>query len=313
MDQKKLFIIGCPRSGTTWCQLLLSQHSAVATAPETQIFAYYLVHFQNQWRHEHESEGNTLQGRAGLSRLLSSEEFEELCRMNAQSVLDRITALNPDSTVTAEKSPKHALQADFIQRLFPDAYFLNVIRDPRDTVASLLAAGRSWGKGWAPKNAIGAARMWRDHVESARRVDNSTGRYREVRYESLRRDAVGELEEILCWLEIPKPAEECRAMVNSCELNKLQTGAIGKEMPIPGNRSPRGFFRNGTVGGWRDDLTAEEVRVIEYLCGPTMRETGYETMGPQSSRPPLRISLHDGLQRIRESIDWQLEKLLYRI
>jgi hypothetical protein len=311
--RKKLFVVGCPRSGTTWVQLLLSQHPAVVTAPETQIFAYYLVHFQRQWRLEHEGPGSTLQGRAGLSRLLSETDFEELCRLTAQAVLDRIAARNPDASVIVEKSPKHALMADFIHRIFPDAYFLNVIRDPRDASASLMAAGRSWGAGWAPKSAIPAARMWRDHVESARRVRPKTERYREVFYERLQEDPAEGLRGILEWLGIARTPEECEQMVRACEFEKLQKTAPGKEMPLPGGKSPKGFFRKGKVGGWRDELPAGDVRVIEHICADLMAECGYEPANPPPARAPLRVPVHDAIQRVRESIDWQLEKLLYRV
>ncbi|HEY0304235.1 MAG TPA: sulfotransferase, partial [Longimicrobiales bacterium] len=124
-NAKKLFIVGCPRSGTTWMQLLLAQHPSIATAPETQIFAYYLEPMRKQWAQERAGAGRN--GSAGLSRLLSDAEFEELCRTSAEFVLEKIRQRNPAAAVVAEKSPKHALQADFIQRLFPDAYFLHVV------------------------------------------------------------------------------------------------------------------------------------------------------------------------------------------
>lgn len=310
--QKKLFIVGCPRSGTTWVQLLLSQHPGVATAPETQIFSYYLVHFLNQWRHEHEGPGSVEQGGAGLSRLLSEEEFVALCRTCAEVVLDKIASRNPGASVVAEKSPKHALLADFIHRVFPDAYFLHVIRDPRDTGASLLAAGRSWGRGWAPKNAVNAARMWNDHFRNARRVADRTDRYQEIHYERLRAEPEQGLHRILEWLEIPEPLERCEEMARACDLGKLQAGTTGRDLPIPGRKSPVGFFRKGTVGGWRDDLPPADVRIIEHLCEEGMRECGYEPVS-RAGRAPIRVPLHDAIQRVRESIDWQLEKLLYRV
>src|SRR6185503_12343835 len=219
-ESRVLFVVGCPRSGTTWVQLLLAQHPEVATAPETQIFAYYLDHFRRQWRHEHEGPGRLHQGQAGLSRLLSEDEFIDLCRQTASVVIEKIAARRAGAKVVVEKSPRHALEAEFIQRVFENAYFLHVVRDPRDTAASLLAAGRSWAP-WAPKNAIGAARLWNACVEGARKV-SSNPRYREVRYESLRADGAAELESILAWLGIPLDCAACARAVHACELKQLQ-------------------------------------------------------------------------------------------
>jgi len=309
LSYKKLFIIGCPRSGTTWVQLLLARHPLIATAPETQIFAYYLDHFRRQWRHEHEGPGRKHQGRAGLSRLLSEEDFLELCGRTATQVLDKIATRSPNATVVAEKSPRHALEAEFIQRVFPDAYFLHVVRDPRDTAASLLAAARSWAP-WAPRNTVGAARLWLTCVEGARRVAGGE-RYKEVRYETLRANAVDEVRAIANWLGVEWDENAVDEAVRACELSRLQKENGEGELPLPGAKSPAGFFRNGAVGGWRDELKRSDVRVIEQICSPLMETFGYERV--TDGRKSLRIPLHDGIQRVRESVDWQLERLVRKV
>ncbi len=302
---RPLFVVGCPRSGTTWLQLLLAHHPRVATAPETQIFAYYLDHFQRQWREEHDGDTARLQGRAGLSRLLSQEEFEALCRLNASTVLEKIAAKRPDASIVMEKSPRHALHAEFIRRLFPDALFLNVVRDPRDVVTSLMAAARSWGRSWAPPNAIDAARMWREHILAARRVSGAG--YREVRYERLTAEPVAEVQGILAWLGLPAGRAECEEAVAACELSKLREGDTSK-LPVPGERSPREFFRSGQAGGWREQLGRADVRIVEHVCAGLMDELGYERTARVRARP-LRIPVHDALLRVRESVDWQLQRL----
>jgi hypothetical protein len=308
-DYRKLFVIGCPRSGTTWIQLLLSQLDEIATAPETQIFAYYLVQFERQWREEHGDPTGNQQGRAGLSRVLSQAEFDDLCRRSARAVLDKIRSERPGAGVVVEKSPKHALHATFIRRLFPDAYFLHVIRDPRDTACSLMAAGRDWGGSWAPRNAIQAARMWVEHVEHGRLVADEPLRYREVQYERMKADPVRELGAILDWLGVPVAAERCRQAVEACEFSELKKVRVAEGLPLPGTHSPAGFFRRGEAGAWKDDLTRGEVRAVEYLCGDLMADLGYER-SRATPGAPARLLLHDGIQRVRESIDWQLSRLL---
>lgn len=42
------FVIGCPRSGTTWAQLLLDRDPEVDAAPETHILSFYLVRVRRQ-------------------------------------------------------------------------------------------------------------------------------------------------------------------------------------------------------------------------------------------------------------------------
>lgn len=303
-----LFVYGCPRSGTTWVQLLLDRHPAVATAPETHIFSFYLNRLRRQWRHELEGSERGAQGSAGLSRLLSEDEFDEVCRGAAESVLRRIARCDPGASWVVEKSPQHARQSEWIARLFPEALFLHVIRDPRDTVASLLAAGRTWGRDWAPANPVDAARYWSRHVESGRRNRALGKRYREVRFESLEEDAEGELAGILAWLDLPSDEAFCRSAVEACRLDRLRGGATG-HLPLPGSRTPEGFFRKGRSGAWRDDLSRTQAGIVGLLCGGLIDELGYERTRTSSGFVRARILAHDALRRVRESVDWQLQRL----
>ena len=307
---KKLFVVGCPRSGTTWMQLLLAQHSAIATAPETQIFAYYLEPMRRQWALEHRNAKRT--GSAGLSRLLSEPDFEELCRTNAEFVFNKIAERNPSAEIIAEKSPRHALQADFIQKLYPDAYSLQVIRDPRDAVASLRAASRGWGSGWAPHNVIEGARLWRDHIVSARRASGHQDRYHEVKYEQMVADGPGELQRIHEWLGLQTDAASCAEAVAACDFSKLKEDGNKKNL-LPSAQSPKEFFRSGVPGSGVRDLSAGSVRVIERICGELMDELGYARSGRDGIGARLRIATHDAFFRVRESVDWQLERLLRKV
>src|SRR5438094_2346752 len=141
--RKLLLVGGCPRSGTTWLQLLLAQHPGVATCTETYVFVY-MNHLHRRWVDER---NHTFGPRSvGLSQLLSDEEFYGLCRDFAAGVIAKVGRLRPDTQVVLEKTPDNILRWELILKLFPDAYFLHVIRDPRSVASSLLAAGRSrWG------------------------------------------------------------------------------------------------------------------------------------------------------------------------
>ncbi len=313
--RKNLFVFGSPRSGTTWIQLLLDQHEAVVTAPETQIFSFYLSRFRSQWQEEINGEQHNAQGGGGLSQLLNEEEFRQLCRLNASFVLDRIAARDPEATVVVEKSPMHAVHAGFIHSIFPEAYFLHVLRDPRDTVASLLSAGRSWGRHWAPSHPVDAARMWRRHVVKGREIAGTEARYMEVRYEHLKRQPEQTLGGVLSWLGLSADEHDVARFVEACRLQRLQKTEekSAANWPMPSRKVPAGFFRKGEVGGWRSDLTAAEARIVEAIAGSIMEDAGYERQMNGGTRATARIRLHDTLSRVRESVDWQLQRLLRKV
>src|SRR5260370_22104903 len=44
-----VFLVGAPRSGTTWLQLLLSRSPSVVTAPATHVFSLFLLSMVDQW------------------------------------------------------------------------------------------------------------------------------------------------------------------------------------------------------------------------------------------------------------------------
>lgn len=120
-----------------------------------------------------------------------------------------------------------------------------------------------------------------------------------------------ELESIACWLGLSWDRADCEAAVEACELAKLSSQKASGPLPVPGEKSPAGFFRRGEVGGWSEDLPHRHVRIVETVCAGVMAELGYQPTTSGSVRG--RIRAHDGLQRVREAFDWRLQKLLRRV
>lgn len=212
---RTVLVCGSPRSGTTWVQVPLAHDRAIVTTPETHIFPFCVNRLRRQSREEHEDAASGGRGRTGLSQRLSYDEFLDLCRLNARALLDETAARRTDAHIVLEKSPAHARHAASIHRLFPNAYVLHGLREPRDTVAPILAAGRSRGRNWAPRSADDAARGRARHVHRARTLQTRTPRYREVCYGRLRADATGERSAMLEWLDAPLDRATCEAIGSS--------------------------------------------------------------------------------------------------
>lgn len=300
-----LFIVGCPRSGTTWMQLLLAQHPDVVTSQETQLFLSYMRPMMRAWEREEALPPG--RRRVGLSSVLDREKFRAACLAFTDAVFEPIIAKRPEATLIVEKSPGHSLVADQILEILPDAAFLHVIRDPREVVCSLRAAGRSWGKNWAPNNVTDAARMWSERVEAGLSVAGLTRRYSEVRYEELSRDAAGVLGRVCDFLRLPVDADFCRDAADACRIDRLRKPGdeAGLESPWQIGGEPEGFFRQGRTEGWREELTKSEVRRIEHIVSPLMANLGYEPESALRRRRPARLAVREGLR-------WRMDRLYER-
>jgi hypothetical protein len=262
-NKNLVFIVGSARSGTNWLRRLLSQSRNVATGPETHLFSSYLLSLDETW-HRHQGTG------VGLPQLISEDELAAWMRGFAELCLGRIAEGRPDARIVLEKTPKHGEHAADILRLFPKAFFIHIIRDPRAVVPSLRAASRSWGSTWAPGRLADACRKWRRDVANARTAGTVTERYCEVRYEELHADGPGEIMRLFAWLGEPVSREEAESYVAASAFEKVRPTVSSPE------DVDAQFYRRGEVDSWRRELSSSDIAIIERLTRKQMAELGYE-------------------------------------
>jgi hypothetical protein len=291
---KLVIVLGSPRSGTTWIESLLAGHPEVAgCSTETHLFPRLLAPLIASWHHMRHST-------AGLDKDVAPDEFDRACREFALSMLRTAAAPAPGARALVEKTPANAIVWPTIHRLFPEAYFVHAVRDPRDVVCSIRAASRSWGRGWAPSSAIGAARIWREHVDQALGISGQTDRVCLVRYESMLASGPSELERLFRFVGLESDATLRQQILRSCSFESRATSSA----------LSTGFLRQGKAGTWRAELSGRDIRVVEYLTGDLMDTLGYERALPSPVRRPASVALFDAFEGIwafaRESgADWR--------
>jgi hypothetical protein len=284
-----VFLVGCARSGTTWLQRLLASHPQIKTGQESFLFAWYLAPQLRRWRGEFTRENNpktaTGRGGLGLSCYFKEEEFLAALRgYMGELIRPMIQGLRPGE-LFLEKTPMHALYLSEISELLPEARFIHLVRDPRDVVASLLAASRTWGVGWAPRRSAKAVEMWVDHVRIATEAIKHISPHQvlEVKYEHLVASPERTLGDVLEFLGLQWDAETTKSAVVS---NRADTVKAGGGTPIPlygeaaarlGNivRDPPDFIQNAKPGGWRQNLGLWEKFVVWCRARRLMQHLGY--------------------------------------
>ncbi|CAN5750581.1 hypothetical protein BH24CHL8_BH24CHL8_07900 [soil metagenome] len=185
-----------------------------------------------------------------------------------------------------EKTPTNSLLVPFLARAFPDAQFIHIIRDGRDVAVShlqkpwLLAASKGstqrepggyllgpyapwWVEDGREKEFEATSDLhrviwaWRRYVEAASRDGPSLGeqRYLEIRYEELLADPCGHGERMLDFMGIDRPASR-EAFLSALE------------RADPTSR-----------GGWRRELSATDIGVVEADAGDLLHRLGYSDQG----------------------------------
>ena len=302
--KRLVFLIGAPRSGTTWLQLMLASIDEIASANETHLFTNYMQSLFRGWDRLRDSPRDV-----GLHHLLTQEQYLASIRGFAAQALAAIAATKPDARVILEKTPGHAFVWRDIARIFPDALFLHLVRDPRAVIASLIAAKEEWEKGdWIPTRITSASEFWRQHVNSAAAA-RQTGRYHEVRYEDLRQPQT--LRGIFSFLGVERSEAECSTIIASYAIDKLRN----REATAPWSlaREPRTFFRRGESEGWRGELSADAIATIEASLGGLMATYGYQVQERRTVRRRLAVRITQSGDRARDFLRRRAQGLAERL
>lgn len=201
-----VFITGCPRSGTTWLHRLIASHPLVTTGQESNLFDFYIGPQLRTWKDEFKYYDG--RGPNGLHTYVTEAEFIEALRNYALSLLGKVE-IKPGG-VFLDKTPSHVCFLKEIHEIFPEAKIIIIYRHPVDVVASLLSAGKSWGRIWAPRNVMGAVRMWKHYVRCGMSDNKSipSGQLYETNFEKIKENGRRILGEIFDFINLPYASDD---------------------------------------------------------------------------------------------------------
>lgn len=182
---RPIFIIGCPRSGTTLLRLMLDSHPHISCGPESH-FLIDLADIGNRQRARIE--------RFGVGK---EQWYEKTATFFDNFHMEY--AQKRGKQRWAEKTPKYTRHLTLINQLFPDCQLIHMIRNGRDVVSSYH---KRWGYLSAVKT---AAYRWREYITLARDFGKTLpkDRYYELRYEALVSDAEMTLRGVFDFLQEP--------------------------------------------------------------------------------------------------------------
>lgn len=278
-----LFVTGSVKAGTTWTQLWLDRHPEVACRGEGYFFNKFAGALQKLCMDSNAMvSGQNLYKGDGPPPFppISTPHIVHLLR---QSVLGCLATYGADPAIkiVGEKTPSTVLALETVFVAFPDARVLHCARDGRDMAISawhdnlrkagdeFLALYPTFGT-FLPE----IAAIWVNHQTPILKAKPDRGdQIHVIHYEDLVSDASPILRAVFDWLKVDASQETIAACVAETRFEKL---AAGRK---PGDTDNASFFRKGTAGQWRDDMTVEQQATFWGIAGETMLEMGYDKDG----------------------------------
>ena len=257
LANRMVFVVGAPRSGTTWLQRALSAHPDVLVLPsETHLFSWGLSTLRDQ------AQGGLVTSPSTGTWFMPREDFQRAARAFADAAFGGyVQRTRPDALRVVERSPSHVWHLGLIADVYPDAWVVHIVRDGRDVVRSLVS--QSWG----PAEIGPAARVWAGAVRAARAAAPSVPRYLEVRYEELLADP-SRFAEVFTFVGLP-PLD---AAMSQAELEAGRAVNVDPMRPEVAS------------GKWRDEWSAADLAAFDEAAGDVLAAAGYPRL---EARPPL--------------------------
>lgn len=260
-DDRPLFIIGCPRSGTTLLRDLLRRVPDLICPEETHFYRW-TEPFRTPMSWGPHRNNKLLERHRGIDGVTPERFAALLARSRSKHELLRhyITAFAAAQGITGpyrwfEKTPQNVFGAPLLAQDFPQALFVNMVRNPLNVVASL-----SLGKQVHIADIHGACNYWCEAVKVADTLQRAfPDRVLTLRYEDLVADVPGTLARVLRAADLPQPAAPYSAADAHPEANQ-----------------------------WRSVLSPQQVRAVVNRCGPLAEPLGYDLERHRPTQAELR-------------------------
>jgi hypothetical protein len=269
-----VFVLGCPRSGTTVLyHMLLSAGNFAVYRTESNVFSVLQPRFGN-----FRSESNRrellrvwLKSRLFRDSGLDAEDISEKIMRDCRSAGDFLrilmeeTARHQGVERWADSTPDHLLYIPQIKREIPRALVVHIIRDGRDVALSYVKQGWAHPFPWDKAEQLSVAGLfWEWIVGRGREYGRALGAdYYELRYE----DLIEKPHETLCAL-----GEFLGQELDYDKIQQTGIGSVSQPNTSFSADSPGAF---NPVGRWEKKMTPEQVADFEALTGDFLQELGY--------------------------------------
>lgn len=247
------FLVGAERSGTTLLRLMLTHHPQIRCLLESSYLVDYLTPEGG------EPDGKTVREQLSADRVAQHSGFS---LAPGESFVDAARAFVANDSEASGKGIFGATihrRLPTILQLWPQARFVNLIRDPRDVAPSVVAMGWS-GNTWH------GSRFWLEAQRDAQQLFTQLepGFGLKIRFEDLVAEPVATLTKI------------CEFLGCAYDPAMLSYPEHSSYPPPDASAAAR----------WKNKLSSRDIQLVETHVGEWLSASGYEPSG----LPPLELS-----------------------
>jgi hypothetical protein len=279
MKKELFFIVGAPKSGTTWLQYLLNGHPDICCKGESHLGNVFSKEF-SELMHAHNnlirSKNTMLYGDDQGYPIFSAEHINYLFASIA-ALLFYAQQGNEEYKCIGEKTPDHIMCLDLLTFLFARAKIIHIIRDGRDCAVSgwfhIYRDSPEWAKKTYPTfydYVQRFANAWPNLVYPGISFGSKNPtRYLMIKYEELHKDITANLIKVLEFLNMKITNDIIKQCEGSGSFERLSKGRKR------GEEDCNSFYRKGIVSDWRNHFDEKCMIAFENAAGTLLKQLGY--------------------------------------
>ncbi len=290
-----LFILGHGRSGTTLLQSFLNSHPNIVAPAEYE----FIVHFYPRFgKIKHLTKKDITEFIEALytsedphffnwqldkehvtEKLISTsvnEDYPTLCKILISLTADNKTEIR----ILSDKNPINSIFVRKLSNIFPDAKFIHLIRDPRDSVYGYMRRLQQ-------KNPFFLSRRWKRYNQV---IDDFKGKFPErfftLKYEDMVKNTDGTLNSIAAFLNItpngfnkdytpPEGYESSDGNQYYQNLPSDKREAVISNMKLA-HENLSTPVNTSHIAKWKKEMNSHAVAVTEIITGKFAKKYGYE-------------------------------------
>jgi len=284
-----VFVLGCPRSGTTVLyHMLLSAGDFAVYRWESNVFNLLVPRFGGMRSTSDRRELMRCWLKSSLFRVsgLDAAQIEAKIMAECRSGGDFLRLVMEEVARVqgvarwADCTPEHLLYMGEIKRQIPHALFIHIIRDGRDVALSYVKQDWAHPLPWDRGERLGVAGLyWEWIVRKGREQGRHLGAdYQEIRFEELVTNPQQTLSQLGEFIE------------HDLDYERIQRAGIGSVSQPNSSFAGESEGAFNPVARWKTKMSSDQSAAFEALVGDCLQELGYTLASEARRRMSLRAA-----------------------